>query len=126
MSGDQRRSLLDADGAAHARAAAAADADARRREPLFAPPALLDKQLHQLLADARDAPILHLLLNILLITLPSAAVLFALRPASNLPGALYLAANYALFLQRFMLTLHFSQHRRLFRKGALVRGMLLQ
>eukprot|EP00887_Chlorella_sp_A99_P005783 scaffold1.g5783.t1 len=103
--------------AARARAAAAADLAAPRAEYLFAPPALVAAALRGLLADPRDQPIANLIFNLLVVTLPSAALLYAARPASNWPGALYLGANYALFLQRFMLTLHFSEHRRLFRKG---------
>lgn len=71
-----------------------------------------------LLQDPRDAPLAFLILNILCTTVPAAALLFWLRPASNLPGLVYFAANYALYLQRFMLMLHFSEHRRLFKRGA--------
>ena len=103
--------------AARIRAAVAADARAARGEFLFRPPPPLDGALRALLADPRDAPILYLALNILCTTVPAALALLWLRPASNLPGLAYLVANYALYLQRFMLMLHFSEHRRLFRKG---------
>ena len=101
-----------------ARAAAAANADARatRHEYLFTPPKRLREPLLSCLSDARDAPILFLFINVAVITVPSAIALFMLRP-SHLLGALHLAVNYGLFLQRFMLALHFSEHRRLFRRG---------
>ncbi|KAK9820238.1 hypothetical protein WJX72_007814 [[Myrmecia] bisecta] len=47
------------------------------------------------------------------VIIPAAVALFCARPSSIL-GALYLALNYGLFLQRFLLALHFSEHRRLF------------
>jgi hypothetical protein len=34
-------------------------------------------------------------------------------------GFVYFLINYALFLQRFMLTLHVTEHRRLFKRGKL-------
>ena len=101
-----------------ARATAAANADARatRHEYIFAPPTRLREPLLNCLSDARDAPILFLFINVAVTTVPSAIALFILRP-SHLLGALHLAVNYGLFLQRFMLALHFSEHRRLFRRG---------
>ena len=93
-----------------------------------------------MLNDARDEPCLLLLLNVaspqppraslasaplggaatpplqVCLVVPAAAALFA-APPSHALGFLYLAATYALFLQRFMLTLHFTEHRRLFRPG---------
>lgn len=113
---------LDPQGAAAARAAAQLDLAAPRCEALFAPPGPLDRALRRLLEDPRDGPILHLIFNLLVVTVPSAALLFAARPSSHWLGALYLVANYVLFLQRFMLTLHFSEHRRLFKKGGLGLG----
>lgn len=53
----------------------------------------------------------------LFLVLPSAVLLFLSAP-SHWVGAAYFVATYALFLQRFMLTLHFTEHRRLFKKGA--------
>lgn len=103
-------------------AAAAADAAAPRAEFLVAPPAALHKPLAALLDDPRDLPILFLYLNVLLTTAPAAAALFyafppATRPLPHWLGAAYLLINYVLYLARFMLSLHYSQHRRLFRKG---------
>ena len=114
--------LLHAEEAARLAAAAAADAAAPRREFLWAPPPSLAKLLARLLADPRDAPILWLYLNIAACSLPAVAALFACFPASRRPlphwlGATYLAANYVAFLARFMLSLHYSEHRRLFRRG---------
>ncbi|KAI7846206.1 hypothetical protein COHA_000276 [Chlorella ohadii] len=102
-------------------AAAAADAAAPRAEFVFAPPAALHKPLAALLEDPRDLPILFLYLNVLLTTAPAAALLFyafppASRPLPHWLGAAYLVVNYVLYLARFMLSLHYSQHRRLFRR----------
>ena len=116
----QMKELLDEKEARRLRAAAAADSAAARAEFLFKPPPALDTALCSLLLDKRDAPLLYLLLNICCTTVPAAAWLFWLRPASNLPGAAFMVANYVLYLQRFMLMLHFSERRTLFRKGVLL------
>lgn len=113
-------SLLHGPAAARLRAAAAADAAAPRADFLWAPPCWLHKPLSSLLEDPRDLPILFLLLNVLLTTVPAAAALFALFPPAARPlphwlGAGYLAASFGAYLARFMLSLHYSQHRRLFR-----------
>lgn len=118
-------SLLHEPEAAKLRAAAAADAAAARREYLLAPPACLHKPLSRLLSDPRDLPILFLLINVCLTTAPAAAALFLCFPAAARPlphwlGASYLAASYAAYLGRFMLSLHYSEHRPLFRAGALL------
>ena len=104
-------------GFARARAAAAADINAARREYYFSPPAWLAERLLTLLADPRDAPILWLFLNVSVTTVPAAAAMFALGVSSHLLGAAYLAANYAIFLQRFLLALHCVEHRKLLSRG---------
>lgn len=115
-------SLLNEPEAGRLLAAAATDAAAPREEFCFAPPAAWHKPLARLLEDPRDLPILYLYLNVLLTTVPAAAALFwafppATRPLPHLLGLVYLLANYIVFLARFMLSLHYSQHRRLFKKG---------
>lgn len=122
-------SLLHPPEAQRLLAAAAADAAAPRAEFLFAPPAALHKPLAALLEDSRDLPILFLYLNVALTTAPAALALFcafppATRPMPHWLGAAYLIVNYALYLARFMLSLHYSQHRRLFRKGELRAGVV--
>lgn len=94
------------------------DLSAARREALFTPPATLASRLTALLADPRDAPLLFALLNVAVAVPPAAAALLLARPSHAL-GACYFATVYALFAQRFLLALHFSQHRRLFKPGAL-------
>jgi hypothetical protein len=89
-----------------------------RQEYLFKPPARLSTALLNMLDDPRDAPVMYLLCNQLCMVIPSVCMLFIL-PSSHLVGVMYFAANYAVFLQRFMLMLHFTEHRRLFRKGLL-------
>jgi len=96
------------------------DKNAIRKEYLFRPP-LVDVWIHNnLLRDGRDAPIAWLFINILTITIPMAITLFYLDlPSSPLPhllGLAYFIFNYVLFLQRFILALHYSQHRPLFTK----------
>ena len=110
-------SVLDEEGSAAVCRAAASDLSASRNEFLFPLPTFLQKQFTPLLSSARDLPILYLFFNIWTISVPAALSLFILAPSSHLAGVLYFALNYALFLQRFMLALHYSEHRRLFRSG---------
>lgn len=110
-------SVLDAEGADAVRKAAASDLCASRNEFLFPLPSFLQKQVIPWLSSPRDLPILYLFYNICIVTLPAALALYILAPSSHLAGAVYFALNYALFLQRFMLALHYSEHRRLFRSG---------
>jgi len=89
-----------------------------RREYLFALPAFIEKPLYDQLLDKRDLVMVRLMLNITVVMLPWALLLFYLRTFPAWLGVGYLVVNYALFLQRFMLTLHFASHRRLFPKGS--------
>lgn len=107
-------SLLFDEGLHALHAAVKIDQFAVRREYLFHPPL---PRLLNVLRDPRDAPILYLFINVATVTLPLAAALYLFRPASHVCGALYFATNFMLFLQRFMLALHYSEHRRLFKTG---------
>ncbi|GFR48554.1 hypothetical protein Agub_g10453 [Astrephomene gubernaculifera] len=91
------------------------DTESPRAEYLLRLPSRVAKPLCALLQDPRDEPILHLLCNQLLLVVPAATLLFTCTQSHWL-GALYLALNYALFLQRYMLTLHFTEHRGLFKR----------
>jgi hypothetical protein len=99
-----------------AQAAAAADLAAPRREFLVAPPAWAAAGLLPLLRDARDAPVLWLLLNICCSSVPCAAALYFCGVQSQAVGAAYLAITFGLYLQRFLLALHVTQHRPLFHR----------
>ena len=106
--------------AMRARIAALSDATAIRREFVFSPPSFLRPILRAMLADPRDEPLLYLLLNVLLTTVPAAAAVYRLTAAASGPyphliGAAYLAVNYCTFLQRFLLGLHCAAHRPLFK-----------
>ena len=99
------------------------DVNAQRGEYLFALPSYLTQRLSAVLADKRDLPAALLLVNVMLTTLP-VAVAMVIFCHSHFIGLLYLLVNYVCYLQRFMLTLHFTQHRRLFNRGAHpIRGM---
>ena len=99
-----------------AQAAAAADLAAPRREFLVAPPAWAAAGLLPLLRDARDAPVLWLLLNIGCSSVPCAAALYVCGVQSQAVGAAYLAITFGLYLQRFLLALHVTEHRPLFHR----------
>lgn len=93
------------------------DLHARRGEYLFPLPRPILQTLLPLLQDPRDEPCLILVANIILTSLPAAAALFLFGCHQHWIGLIYVLANYALYMQRFMLTLHFSEHRRLFKAG---------
>lgn len=112
--------LLDEEGADIVRRAATTDLNGKRNEFLFKfPTSLVQKQIVPMLQNSRDLPILYLFSNICVLTLPAALALFTYTPTSHSVGAVYFILNYVLFLQRFMLALHYSEHRILFRSGKL-------
>lgn len=89
-----------------------------RGEYAFRLPPWAAKPLLRALQDPRDEPIVHLLGNQLLTAVPAAILLYVVGIQSHLVGAAYMVTNYVLYLQRFMLTLHFTEHRPLFKPGA--------
>lgn len=95
-----------------------------RNEYLFRTPFLSDMLL-PLLKDKRDEPVLHLMLNIAEFVIPSVtlnyAVNFAAFPAwvRHLCGVTHVVMMLVLFLERFMLMMHFSSHRTIFHHDAL-------
>jgi ABC-type multidrug transport system fused ATPase/permease subunit len=112
------KSLLDEEGAEIVRRAARTDQIGERNEFLFKfPISLLQKQIVFKLNNPRDLPILYLFSNICMLTLPAALVFFIYAPTSHIVGAVYFILNYVVFLQRFMLALHYSEHRKLFRSS---------
>jgi len=65
--------------------------------------------------DERDKIMVYLILNILISVVPLGIAVFLVNPFSHLLAIFYLALNYGLFLQRFILMLHFSEHKKLFK-----------
>lgn len=98
------------------------DLTAPRNEYLFRTPFLVDALL-PLLKDKRDEPMLCLQLNILLVVLPGMYLVFWVHlndvpmphVTRNLVGLVYVVATLVLFLERFVLFLHFSSHRTIFK-----------
>ena len=84
------------------------DLGAARNEFLFRSP------LTFMAKDERDHPMVHLQFSITVTVLPAAAALFL----CELPlwvGPLYVLGIYAIFFQRFVLCLHYSEHRKIFK-----------
>lgn len=84
-----------------------------RREYLFRLGPALEAALTRRLRDPRDLALALLLTNICLTTLPGAVLVLLTR--SHIVGALYCALNSALYLEPFLLALHFGTHRPVFR-----------
>ena len=98
-------------------AAVKKDLYAKRREYLFAPPRWLQRHFLPALQDSRDEPVALLLMNILLVTVPSAFVLL-FGPQRHWLGLIHVAVNYGLLFPRFVVALlHVTEHRRLFKAG---------
>ena len=88
----------------------------------FRLPAGVSCWLADRLRDSRDLPVAELYCNIVLCTLPSAALVF--WQPSHLAGLLHLVVGYALLLERYLVALlHVTQHRQLFTAG--LAGQLL-
>ena len=92
------------------------DLTAIRNEALFAPPRFVSAWLERNLNDARDMEIAVLLFNIAVTMWPAAILLFVYP--SHILGGVYFALFNALYLQRFILAMHYSTHRRLFKPGS--------
>ncbi len=97
------------------RATSSAQYDIRavRREYVFALPSGISRLLEQQLKDPRDLPLATCLVNVLLF-LPATLLTCSIR--SHVLGLLHLVLLYSLFLQRFLLALHYSQHRPIFKR----------
>jgi len=105
------------------------DLIAERREYWFEIPKFLQKRALNLLEDPRDIILVHLLWNIMITTVPCGIALFFLKdelnPYTIALGSFYNAANWILYGRRFILTLHFASHRRLFKKEHWILNNLL-
>ena len=115
------------------RALAECDVAAKRRECPFTPPWCprgFSMWMEAGLADTRDRVMAELLTCICMVTLPLATCVFAMESLHVMGGSrrgtmlmhavgmTYLIFNEATFLQRFVLTLHYSEHRGLWAKTA--------
>ena len=93
------------------------DINKPRQEYYFKPPGFVTRWLEASLQDKRDMPIAWLYWNIMVTMYPALFLLWALPP-SNLLGASYLIGFNVLYMQRFILAMHYSTHKRLFKKGS--------
>lgn len=78
---------------------------------------LLDEACERLICDRRDRPFLVLIAGMLLLLVPTAALMYVPGAFSWWLAAAWTAANFGLFLDRFILMLHNTRHRRLWRPG---------
>jgi len=90
------------------------DLTEERNEFLFKLP-FVEACFLPILAEKEDIAMIHLLSNIILVPLPSAILLFALDNPPHWLGFLHVLVMCLAFLQRFLLTLHYSSHRSIFR-----------
>eukprot|EP00899_Mesostigma_viride_P003359 jgi/Mesvir1/13023/Mv06020-RA.1 len=100
------------------------DTTSRRQEYLFPCPGFLERYFLPMMNDTRDLIMVHLLFNITMISVPFAITLYILPNVSHLLGLAYFVAHYVIFLERFILLLHYSEHRKIFKPTSLV-GRLL-
>lgn len=77
---------------------------------------ILDRLALKLIRDERDLPFVHLSVAMTVVLMPAAAHLFFSGGFTWWLGALYLGVLYGFFFDRYMLMLHNTSHRKLFRK----------
>lgn len=88
-------------------------------DPRFVPSerrSWFDRQALKLIRDERDLPFVHLSLTISAVLFPVAAYLFVPGAFRWWLAAIYLVLLYGLFFDRYMLMLHNTSHRKLFKK----------
>lgn len=85
-----------------------------RSEYLFKLPKFLEEQITPHLLNPKDIVMVHLVYNISVTILPAAVFMFWLRNPPFILGFLYVLMVLALYLQRFVLTLHFASHKGIF------------
>lgn len=98
-----------------AKIGATRDVNGTRKEYLVALPEALEKGVVAEMRDPRDKPLLYLFINVVMFTIPTAVLVYAL-PANHWVGLAYVCTNYILFLQRFALALHYAEHNKIFKK----------
>jgi len=91
------------------------DLEKPRAEWYFNPPAVVVNWCKANVVDQRDLPIAWLFWNMVTTTVPAALLLLFVLPQSHLLGAVYFVGSFLAYLQRFILGLHYSTHRRLFK-----------
>merc|ERR1711871_341237 len=98
------------------------DQTATRREAMFAAPSFVQEAVKPHLADQRDALMIDLIFNLTVLIIPSAILQFSLpaflEPYSFYVGCAHLVLVYVFFVQRFILCLHYSEHKRLFKASS--------
>eukprot|EP00933_Yihiella_yeosuensis_P044530 TRINITY_DN39771_c0_g1_i1.p1 TRINITY_DN39771_c0_g1~~TRINITY_DN39771_c0_g1_i1.p1 ORF type:complete len:382 (-),score=53.28 TRINITY_DN39771_c0_g1_i1:343-1488(-) len=105
------------------------DLTAERNEYHFKTP-VVSELLRPHLRDERDMPMVYLILNILEYTIPGVSLVYAVNlmdfstRTCNLVGLVYMVLLYVLFLERFILCMHFSSHRSMWKYEPL-NGMLV-
>jgi len=104
------------------------DLSLTRKEYVFQIPSMLKDSVLDIMTDKRDMPMIHLLFNIFLIVVPFAVFLYktTLSGWTHLYGVAYLA-TFGFFLPRFILCMHYSSHRFVFKAntwyGSLLNNM---
>ena len=91
------------------------DIVAKRKEAFLRLPSFVeDWVVENMLQDSRDAIMVSLIANILCTTVPLVVMLYK-RP-SHMLGAFTIAFTLFMYLQRFILMMHYAEHRKLFKR----------
>jgi len=85
-----------------------------RKEYLFKLPKFIEDAITLHLVNPKDIVMIRLIFNITVTIFPSAILLFWLRNPPFILGVIHLAMILVLYMQRFVLTLHFASHKALF------------
>ncbi|MFT4524651.1 MAG: fatty acid desaturase [Bacteroidia bacterium] len=76
----------------------------------------LDRTIMNFIREERDLPFVHLMIKMFLIIVPMAVIMFIPGMFRWWFAGIYLAINWALFMGRYILMLHCTSHRALFKK----------
>merc|ERR1719231_1553029 len=78
-----------------------------------------------MIKDERDYPMVYLIFNMTVCILPSAFCLFRFHEIPSWVAPFYTLSVYAIFFQRYVLCLHYSEHRKIFvKRYAFLNGYL--
>lgn len=76
----------------------------------------IDRVALSMINDRRDLPFVHLIISASLVMIPFIIVLYVVEPFRWWLGLAYILTNFLVFFDRYVLMLHNTSHRRLFKR----------
>eukprot|EP01128_Nolandella_sp_AFSM9_P008973 TRINITY_DN5615_c0_g1_i1.p1 TRINITY_DN5615_c0_g1~~TRINITY_DN5615_c0_g1_i1.p1 ORF type:complete len:366 (+),score=63.98 TRINITY_DN5615_c0_g1_i1:49-1146(+) len=88
-----------------------------RNEYLFPMPTVLEQYFLGQIKNPVNMVMLYLMFDICVTSIPWAITMFLMESPPLLMGIAYIAFNFAIFMERFILTLHYQSHSPIFPRG---------